>query len=557
MNMCRLLRLYLIPVAIVLAVPVLALTAGAAENGTRAVGKVTADRETASRPGHSGAYNLDTPRSAVEGFLYYASRGDFKDASRYLDLRYLPAKMKEISPEDLAHKLKIVLDRSMWLDLGGISDDPKGELNDGLPSYRESIGKIKTPKGTVDVLLQRVPGKGGARVWKFSNRTVAQIPMLYQFYGYRLFEEKLSRLFPNIHLLGWQLWQWCAWLVLVVLAYFLAWLPTLLLSRIIASRGTVLGSMVSQFVAGPAKIILWLVLGRFAAFFLKPSVEVKELLNAQTIFIFALCWASIRALDIAFELWKLRMERDSRQSSVVLLKPLRTVLRVVVVGIAILLWLDNIGVKVTALIAGLGVGGLAVALAAQDILKNLLGTVMILADRPYNVGERIVVRGYDGEVEEIGLRSTRLRLLTGHEVSIPNDEIERSEIENIGRRPHIRRRQNIRLALDTPPAKVERAVEIIRKVLENHEGMRPDYPPRVYFDTIRDDALNVVMFYWYHPPEYWDFLDFGQRVNSAILNAFEAEGIRLALPSSLSFVAGAEDAVPVHVIHDAKNERVR
>jgi len=497
--------------------------------------------------GPSDEFNRGNPRSTVEGFLSYAAKGDFKDAAHYLDLRYLPRRLRGVPGAELARKLKIVLDRGLWVDPGTISDKPTGDLSDGLPASQESIGQIKTPEGTVNILLRRVPRGDGVKIWKFSNRTVAKIPVLYKYYGYRLFEERLSKIFPDVQVMGWQLWQWTAWLAFVAVAWIGAYLPTYLAALVIFRRGGATAEMLGRFISGPVRIILWLFLCRIAAFFLMPSAELKQLLNAGTILILALCWAGIKGLDILFEVWKQHMTREGRESSTVLLKPLRTVVRVSFVTIALLLWLDNIGFRVSALLAGLGVGGLAVALAAQGILKNLLGTVMILADRPYNVGERIVVKGLDGEVEEIGLRSTKIRLLTGHQASIPNDEIERAEIENIGRRPHIRRRQNIRLAIDTPPEKIERAVNIIREILHDHEGMKEDYPPRVYFDRFRDDALNIVMFYWYHPPEYWDFLDFSERTNNAILRAFEKEGIRLALPASTSFLAGAEGEQPLMV----------
>jgi len=113
----------------------------------------------------------------------------------------------------------------------------------------------------------------------------------------------------------------------------------------------------------------------------------------------------------------------------------------------------KMGIPITTLLAGAGVGGLAVALAAQDSLRNVFGSMMIILDKPFKVGERIVAKGYDGVVEEIGLRSTKIRLLTGHQVSIPNDELARNDVENVGRRPHIRKNENIPLALDIAPEK--------------------------------------------------------------------------------------------------------
>ena len=122
-----------------------------------------------------------------------------------------------------------------------------------------------------------------------------------------------------------------------------------------------------------------------------------------------------------------------------------------------------------------------------------------------------------------------------------------SKIENIGKRPSIRRLSNITITYDTPPDKVERALEIIRGILENHEGMHPDFPPRVCFNEFNDTSLNILMIYWYHPPNYWDFLAFNERVNLQIMRAFEAEGIEFAFPTSTTYLA-QDDRRPLHIL---------
>ncbi len=194
-----------------------------------------------------------------------------------------------------------------------------------------------------------------------------------------------------------------------------------------------------------------------------------------------------------------------------------------------------LGIPLTTLLAGAGVGGLTVALAAQDTLKNLFGSMMIMLDKPYRVGERIAVKGYDGVVEEIGLRSTKIRLLTGHVATIPNEEMARSDIENIGRRPFIRRIADLRIPLDTPRQKIQKAVEVIRAALTDHEGMDPEFPPRVYFNEFNPDSFNIRVIYWYNPPNYWDFLAFSERLNLEIFRAFDQQGIRFSLPARLTY----------------------
>jgi MscS family membrane protein len=162
---------------------------------------------------------------------------------------------------------------------------------------------------------------------------------------------------------------------------------------------------------------------------------------------------------------------------------------------------------------------------------------MILLDKPFAVGERVVVDGYDGTVEEVGFRSTKIRTLTGHQVTMPNDRTASNTVENIGRRPHIRRLLNVTITYDTPPEKVARGVEIIRELLDNHEGMSPDFPPRVFFSDFNDCSLNIAVFYWYYPPDYWKFMEFSESFNFRLLRAFEAEGIEFAFPTRTMYLA--------------------
>jgi MscS family membrane protein len=234
------------------------------------------------------------------------------------------------------------------------------------------------------------------------------------------------------------------------------------------------------------------------------------------------------------------------ESAAVLVKPVRKIAKGVVVLFAALLWLDNIGFNVSTLLAGLGVGGIAVALAAQDTLKNFFGSVMILLDKPFSVGQRVTVKGHDGVVEDIGLRSTKIRLLTGNQATVPNDQVANVDVENIGRRPHIRRLTNITITYDTPPEKVEKAVNIIETILDNHEGMEPAFPPRVYFNEFNPYSLNILVLYWYHPPDYWSFLRFSQRVNLQIMREFEKEGIQFAFPTSTTYLT-QDDGQPLHL----------
>ncbi|MBU0767572.1 MAG: mechanosensitive ion channel family protein, partial [Proteobacteria bacterium] len=177
------------------------------------------------------------------------------------------------------------------------------------------------------------------------------------------------------------------------------------------------------------------------------------------------------------------------------------------------------------------------ALAAKDSIANFFGTLTILFDKPFQVGQRITIDKYDGTVENVGFRSTRIRTLAGHLVTIPNEMLVNSSVENIGERPHIRWLTNIGITYDTPPDKVEKAVQIIREILENHEGLKEDFPPRVFFNGFNDWSLNIMVVVWYHPPNYWDYQEWLQNICLEIMRRFEAEDIDFAFPSRTIYVA--------------------
>ena len=154
------------------------------------------------------------------------------------------------------------------------------------------------------------------------------------------------------------------------------------------------------------------------------------------------------------------------------------------------------------------------------------------------MGDRIVVDGQDGSVEEVGFRSTKIRTLDGHLVTVPNGELANKMIRNIGKRPYIKRIANLTVTYDTPPQKIERAIEIVKEILHEHEGMHPDFPPRVYFDEFNAASLNIIVFYWYHPPDYWAYMDFSERFNKEVFRRFGEEGIEFAFPTQTLYLAG-------------------
>jgi len=219
---------------------------------------------------------------------------------------------------------------------------------------------------------------------------------------------------------------------------------------------------------------------------------------------------------------------------------IRKSLRITIAIIATLFIAETIlgAGQIKTILLSAGVGGIAIALAAKDTIANFFGSVTIFADRPFQIDELVKIGEHVGPVEEVGFRSTKIRTLQGHLVTVPNSVIVNSAVENIGRRPFIRRTSNITITYDSGRQGAKRAVEIIKEVLSGIPEINTDpaRPPKVYFSDFNDWALNIYMRYWVKPPDYWLYHEVNERVNFEIMKRFEAENIEFAFPSQTLYV---------------------
>ncbi len=196
--------------------------------------------------------------------------------------------------------------------------------------------------------------------------------------------------------------------------------------------------------------------------------------------------------------------------------------------------LHRMGFSLSTLLAGAGITGLAIALAAQETLRNLIGSIMLLLDKPFHVGQTVKARGHEGVVEEMGLRSTKIRKANGHLVAIPNEDLARADIENIDERNFIQRHDRISIPSDTSPEKLEEALAIIRDALAlklDGAESRPNDPghePRVYIEKFEKGSLCIVFHYWFKPADHWLFMEHSHRVNQMIVQRFNKAGIKFA-----------------------------
>ena len=330
-------------------------------------------------------------------------------------------------------------------------------------------------------------------------------------------------------------WKWLAFAVMLIVAFALITAVHRL------TRPGTQETSVSGYIRRLTVPVLILMIAPVIAYVTTEQISMigqaakTVLLTTQTVKYLVGTWVAWLGCLLLAELAILspRVEEDSLNAQL-----LRLTARIagIVLGLVIIFYgASQIGIPLVGVLAGVGVGGLAIALAAQDSLKNLLGSLMIFMDQPYKPGERIVVESHDGFVEQIGLRSTKIRMLDGALTAIPNEKMANLDIENIGRRSFIRRQTSITITYATPPEKIEKAVGIIKDILQDHEGMRPELPPRVFFNEFNPGSLNIQLSYWYHPPRRWKSLAFDERVNLEIVRRFTAEGIEFAFPTSTTY----------------------
>lgn len=351
-------------------------------------------------------------------------------------------------------------------------------------------------------------------------------------------------------------WQnWAALLISLALAILAGWIVTAVLGwlgRRLQARGWRTRRYLFVSLIGPSKLIL-LTLGLqfgLASLNLKmtPPLALEDFFSKLVLLLYSIAviwYASNLTQLIEVVLRRLAGRTESPLDQQLAPFAAKTLQWVLLVFGALYVAKTVFGQDIGAWLAGLGIAGLAVSLAAQDSLKNLFGSITILLDRPFRVGQRIVYAGYDGTVEQIGFRSTRLRTLTGNLVNIPNSKIVNDPIENIGMRPAIQRVINVTITYDTPQKKIQQAVSILREILEEPgigELIHPiidgtPFPPRVFFNEFNADSLNLFVIYWYAPPSWWDYMAHAERLNFRILEEFEKAEIEFAFPTRTLYLA--------------------
>ncbi len=328
-------------------------------------------------------------------------------------------------------------------------------------------------------------------------------------------------------------WQYIASLIYVALAFLAAkifdWIVTVQLRKVAAKTKWRLDDMLVDLLHGPVRmLVLVLLLQVGLDLYRWPASVEKWLKNGLKVLVAcSLTYALLKLVDLMARYWRNRSGQSDRALNDLFFPMMSKVAKAFIVVMALLVTLDNLGFNIRTLLAGVSIGGLALGLAAQDTVGNLFGAASVFIDKPFKIGDTINANGVSGSVEEIGLRSTRVRNPDGHLITVPNKTMGSSTITNVTRRPNIKTTINIGISYDTSAEKIQRATDILNEVYRT--DMTHDLV--IGFNAFADSALNIQVVHWWKGLNHKEYVAGMHRMNLEVKRRFDEEGIAFAFPS--------------------------
>ena len=484
----------------------------------------------------------DTPRGTVMGFIE-AAQGERETAVDYFQP---PAKGHPFTPEEereLAGHLLSVLNAkfpSSALDL--ISRDPLGGGDEGPPQNQIRIGGTRLLSETFPIILVRLDDLHGNKLWYISRQTLEQVPEAYDSLRFPRIEKELPAFVVRNRALGMPLWQWIAIIVLAPMALALGWVVALLARTCWEfthrRRGRPPLALEPRRRFGPGALLVAVLIHYYFVYFIGTSLLYRRYYR-QVIGVFlafAFYWAVTRVTHrISQDISQRLTDRGrlAERSLVSLTRRVLDVLIFIIVGLYVLKALFDL--NVTAALAGLGIGGLAIGLGAQKTFENLLGGISILTDKAVVVGDPCRIGDQRGVVEDIGLRSTKLRTEDRTVVSIPNGTVATAILENYRLRDKILCRQGVRLRYDLSPDHVRYVLGEVREVLLRHAKVE-EGTARVRLQRLGENAIEVEIYAYILERDYGEFLATQEDLLLQVMETLERTGGTVALPSQTTMV---------------------
>ncbi len=470
-----------------------------------------------------------TPQETVFQFLETCHARDYTKAAHYLDLRRMPAAERAKRGPELAAQLEDLLDDTPF-DISMLSRDPEGDTSDGLSTTREHLDTFRVNGQTLELQLERVELRPGYYVWLVASDSLPLIPEAHQLVEETAFEKKLPQGLVTFELLDTPVWRWIA---LIIMALVISVLTRLLALGLVAALRPV---MDAPALKGPLRVLL-AVAGFRAALELAPPATLSRVFIERALALMlalGLAWAGAIAVDLFAERWRVRLDPRVHGVSYSVLPLGRQILRLSLFLFAILSVVSAWGYNTSTILAGLGVGGLAVALAAQKTIENLFGGISVIGDRPVLVGDVCRFGNETGTVMHIGLRSTRIRTADRTIISIPNSQFSSMALENFSRRDKIWFHPTLNLRRDTTSDQLLEVLSSVREILEAHPKVETGKLP-VRFVGVGPYSLDLEVVAYITTADFDEFLALQQQLLLQMLQAVEKVGTALAVPLQETF----------------------
>ncbi|MEO8594001.1 MAG: mechanosensitive ion channel family protein [Candidatus Solibacter sp.] len=444
-----------------------------------------------------------------------------------------------VAAEQVARQLHIVLNAGRAADLETIAKTPEGDLNDGLPANGERVGTVQTHTDTLEILLERRQRNGGPPVWLFSNETLSNVPDV----AGQVEAESIDRFVPQalrIRIFSLPLYRWLVTLLGVAVALAFAYLGTKLLVPLLSPLiRRMTGEPDDRHLAtllAPLRVIV-LAAGFGALAIVSATVLGRRfwIVSAKAIAVFGVAWLAVRFSDIVAERASRHLTRRQRAGRVAVLTLSHRLFKIGVTAVAIVVLVYAAGGDITAVMAGVGLGGIAIALAAQKTLENLFGGVSVISDEPIRVGDFCRFADRMGTVEDIGLRSTRIRTLERTVLTIPNGQLSLMTLENFDLRDRFLFNHKIGLRYETTPEQLRGILAGIREMFRTHPVADPE-DARIRLVQFADSAFLIEVFVYLLGDQYLEFLETQEELLLAIMDIIVAGGSGFAYPSQTLYL---------------------
>ncbi len=500
-------------------------------------------------------FGRTTPRQSIYRFLEACHSGNYTRAVHYLDLSRMNSAERSTKGPELAQQLANLLDHDAQFDLTDLNDTPDGDREDSQKADTDILSVYQYQNRPITLTLER-RDFNQLQIWLVSADSLQYIPELNADLGDSYIENVLPRPLVAISFLGTPLWVWIALLIIALTISFLSRQLSRLflwLASPVTKRYTATAHHRLQEFTEPLRLILATVVFKACVEAIVPSALLRLYITRLVELLFFLGVASfiMRIVDVISDHFRSRL--DARQSalSYSVIPLLVRFAKICIVGIAVLATLASWGYNTNAILAGLGVGGLAVALAAQKTIENLFGSLSVIFDRPVLVGDFCNFGGNVGTIEDIGLRSTRIRTLDRTVVTIPNSTFSTMSLENYGKRDRMWFHPALNLRKDTSPVQLDAAMKAITGVLQDHPNVDPTAVP-VRFTKIAMDSFVIEIFSYVQTPDFDEFLRIQSQLLSQITSAIWSLGISFAMPLQESIVTPVDPSVrPFRIVPPA------